>query len=334
MIKIALDGMGGDFAPKPVVIGALQALKKYKNLEITIYGDQNEIKKYLTEENERLKIVHTDKFLDMGIKDPISTYRKDKNYSLFLAMQSVKDKINDAVVTAGPTQAVVVAGHLILKRISSMKRVALAPILPSLDGTGKILLDAGANVDLKPEHLIELGIFARIISEKIMKKVNPKVALVNIGSEEGKGREFEIEAYKLLKDASELNFVGNIEPKDVFITDVDILLTDGFTGNILMKSMEGTTYGLGKVLKRELKSSLKSKIGGLLIKGALKKYKAALDSSEIGGALVIGLSKILIKAHGASDDYAIFNAIRQAKEMVENKVIEMVDEILSKKVWN
>lgn len=330
MIKIAVDGMGGDFAPEPIVKGTLQALDKFEDLEITIFGDENKMKPFL-KEHKRLKVVHTDAYLDMGVKDPTYEYRRNKNASLFMAMRYVAEGNADAVVTAGPTQAVVVGGHLALKRMPQMKRVAIAPIIPSYDGRGKILLDSGANVDLKAEHLIDLGIYASIVAEKVLNRPKPKLALVNIGSEEGKGRELEKEAFELLKNNENINFFGNLEPKEVFTTEADILLTDGFTGNILMKTMEGTAIGLGKVLKREIKSSFMNKIGALFMKKALVKFKKSLDASEIGGALVIGLNAVLIKAHGSSNDYAFYNAIRQAKNMVESNVIETVNEILSKK---
>lgn len=330
MIKLAVDGMGGDFAPKPIVEGSIEALKKFANIEITIFGDENKMKPYLVE-HDRLTVIHTSSYLDMGIEDPIKAYRNDKEASLFLAMRYVKDGHADAVVTAGPTQAVVVGGHLILRKMPKMRRVAIAPIIPSYDGRGKILLDSGANVELSSEHLLDFGIYASIVAEKVLKRKNPKVALINIGSEEGKGRSFELESYELLKNNPDINFFGNLEPKEAYVTEADILLTDGFTGNIVMKSMEGTALGLGKVLKREIKSSFRSKIGALFMKKSLTNFKKSLDASEIGGALVIGLNHVLIKAHGNSNSLAFYNAIRQAKEMVENDVINVVNNILENK---
>lgn len=335
MIRIAVDGMGGDFAPKPVVEGSLKALKQFQNIEITIFGDESKMAPYLIK-NDRLKVIHTDTFLDMGVKDPIKAYREDKQASMFLAMKYVEDGNADAVVTAGPTQAVVVGGHFILRKMPLMRRLAIAPIIPSYDGRGRILLDSGANVELSAENLVDLGIYASIVSEKVLGRKDPKVALINIGSEEGKGRPVDIEAYNLLQENENINFYGNIEPKEVYVTEADVLLTDGFTGNIVMKSMEGTAMGLGMVLKREIKSSFRSKIGALFMKKSLQNFKKSLDSSEIGGALVIGLNHVLIKAHGSSNSLAIFNAVRQAKEMVEKDVINTVNEILEKKdkkIW-
>lgn len=330
MIKIAVDGMGGDFAPEPIVKGSIEALKKFNDLEITIFGDENKMKPYLID-HPRLKVIHTENFVDMGVKDPVFEYRRNKNASLFMAMRYVAENNAHAVVTAGPTQAVVVGGHLALKRMPQMHRVAIAPIIPSIDGRGKVLLDSGANVELKAEHIEEFAVYASVVAEKTLGRSNPKVGLVNIGTEEGKGRELDKEAYELLKNNENINFVGNIEPKEVLTSDCDVLVTDGFTGNILMKTMEGTALGFGKMLKQSIYSSFLSKIGGLFMKKQLKQLSKKMDASEIGGALVLGLNHILIKAHGSSDSYAFYNAIRQARTMVEKDVINTVNNVLARK---
>lgn len=330
MIRIAVDGMGGDFAPEPIVKGTLTALQKFENIEITLFGDEQKMAPFL-KSHPRLKVVHTPFFLSMGEKDPIKQYRTNKELSMFKALQALKDNEVDAVVSAGPTQALVVGGHFIVRRMPLMKRIAIAPIIPSYDKRGRILLDSGANVDFKPEHLRDFAVFALVVAEKVLKRENPSVALINIGTEEGKGRELDVETFKLLKADPNINFYGNLEPKEVFTTEADVLLSDGFTGNIVMKSMEGSAKGLGMVLKREIKSSLLGKIGALLMKKSLTNFKKSLDASEIGGALLMGLNGVVIKAHGSSNDYAFFNGIRQAKEMVEADVINKVSEALEKK---
>src|SRR5690554_2401101 len=330
MIRIAVDGMGGDFAPEPIVKGTLKALEKFENIEIILFGDEQKMAPFL-KNHPRLKVVHTPFFLSMGEKDPIKQYRTNKELSMFKALQALKDQEADAVVSAGPTQALVVGGHFIVRRMPVMKRIAIAPIIPSYDQRGRILLNSGANVDFKPEHLRDFAIFASVVAEKVLKRDNPSVALINIGTEEGKGRELDVETFKLLKADPNINFYGNLEPKEVFITEADVLLSDGFTGNIVMKSMEGTAKGLGMVLKREIKSSLLGKIGALFMKKSLSNFKKSLDASEIGGALLMGLNGVVIKAHGSSNDYAFFNGIRQAKEMVEADVINKVSEALEKK---
>lgn len=330
MIRLAVDGMGGDYAPEPMVVGTLMALEKFDNIEITLFGDETKMAPFL-KQHPRLYVVHTEHYLSMGEKDPIKQYRTNKELSMFMAMQHVKDGKSDAVVSAGPTQALVVGGHFIIRRMPSMHRVAIAPIIPSYDGRGRILLDSGANVDFKPEHLLEFAIYATTMAEKVMKRKNPQVALINIGTEDGKGREFDKETFALLKASKDINFYGNLEPKEIFLTDADILLSDGFTANIVMKTMEGTAKGLGQVLKREIKSSVFAMIGSLFMKKALVRFKKSLDASEIGGALLMGFNSVVVKAQGSSKEKGFYNGIRQAKEMVEANVIQIVSEVLAKK---
>ncbi|MGE4320943.1 MAG: phosphate acyltransferase PlsX [Acholeplasmataceae bacterium] len=327
MIRIAVDGMGGDFAPEQIVKGTLLALDKFEEVEISIFGDENKMAPFL-KPHPRLQVIHTPYFLEMGEKDPIKQYRTNKEASMFLAMQAVKDGKADAIVSSGPTQALVVAGHFIVKRMDQMRRVAIAPIIPSYDGKGRILLDSGANVELRPEHLHDFAVYASVMAEKVLKRENPQVALINIGTEEGKGRELDKETFKLFKESSDINFYGNLEPKEIFTCDADVFISDGFTANIVMKTMEGTAKGLGMVLKREIKAGFMSKIGALFMKKALYKFKKSLDASEIGGALLMGLNGVVIKAHGSSDAYAFYNGIRQAKEMVEADVINIVSNTL------
>lgn len=331
MIKLAIDGMGGDFAPEPIIKGSLLAVDKFSNIELTIFGDELKIKPFL-KDHPRIKLVHTESYLDMGVEDPIKAYRRNKNASMFLAMRNVAEGNADAIVTAGPTQAVVVGGHFALKRMPNMRRVAIAPIIPSYDKRGKLLLDSGANVDLRAEHLVDLGIYATIMAKTVLNRENPKLGLINIGTEEGKGRELDIETYDLLKANKNINFIGNVEPKEILTTNADILLTDGFTGNIVMKSLEGAAKGLGMILKDEIKKSFRAKIGALFMKKGLMNFKKSMDASEIGGALVMGLNHVLIKAHGNSNEIAFYNAIRQAKDMVENDVIAEVTKALEEHV--
>lgn len=327
MIRISVDGMGGDDAPKSICDGVMQALKEYDNIEVTIFGDQDKMAPFLTS-HPRLTIIHTPYALDMAEKDVVKVYRSNKEMSMFMAMQYVKDGHADGFVTAGPTQAVVVGGHFIIRRMKHMKRVAIAPIIPSYDQKGRILLDGGANTDFKPEHLVEFAMYASVVVKEVLKRDHPTVALINIGTEDKKGREFDVEVHTLLTSHPTLNFYGNMEPKDVVTSEADIFLTDGFTGNIVMKTMEGTAKGMSMVLKREIKSSLFSIIGAIFMRKALKNLKKSLDASEIGGALLMGFDHIVIKAHGSSDGFAFKNAIRQAKEMAEANVIEKVKNAL------
>lgn len=324
MIKIGVDAMGGDFAPKITVLGAMDAIKKYSDIEITLFGDEKRIKEYLID-STRINIVHTDRVVDMGEHNPIGEIRTHKDSSLAMAMQAARDGVVDAIVSAGPTQVVVVAAHLIVKRIPEMKKVAIAPIIPSFDGRGKILLDSGANVELKAEHINDLAFYATVVAKEVLGVSNPKVGLVNIGTEEGKGREVDQEAYEILKNNKKINFGGNVEPKEAFFTDCDILVTDGFTGNIMMKSIEGTAKAFKDMLKQEIKASKKASIGyALFMKKAMKKFAKRFDASEIGGAMICGVNVPIVKAHGSSDPFAFMNAIRQARQLVEGRVVEKV----------
>ena len=326
MIRIAIDAMGGDFAPKVNVVGAMEAVKKFSDIEITLFGDENKINEFLTDKT-RIKVVHTDKYFDMGEHDPVKAIRSKEPYSMVMAMQACKNGECDCVISAGPTQVVVVAGHMILKKIKGMHRIALAPFIPTAGGN-KILLDSGANVELRPEHIESLAYYATIMAKETLKKDNPKVGLINIGSEDGKGREVDKETYQLLKESKRINFVGNIEPKEMFFADCDIFINDGFTCNILLKSIEGTAKYMGAFLKKEIKSSFKSKIGAIFMKKSLKRFKNIFDASEAGGAMLCGLTSLVIKAHGNSDEKAICNAVRQAKTLVEANIVEKISQEL------
>ncbi len=329
MIKIAVDAMGGDFAPKITVLGAMDAVKQFEDIEITLFGDQDKINDFLIA-HPRIKVEQTAQVIDMGEKDPIRAIRNNKDSSMVKAMYSVKEGQTQALVSAGPTQAIIAGAHLVIKRMPLMHRVALAPIIPSTDGRGRILLDVGANIELRSEHLLELALYATITAKEYLGIKNPKVALINIGSEEGKGRELEKETFQLLKNHPMINFMGNIEGKEVLSTDADIMLTDGYTGNVLMKTVEGTAKAMGSMLKEEIKSSLGGKIGYLFMKKNLKRFSKRLDASEIGGAMIFGIQAPVIKAHGSSSAYAFKNAIAQARLFVKNDVLNQVNEALEK----
>lgn len=329
MIKIALDAMGGDFGPEVTVKGAIRAIKEYPNIEITLFGNEKEINKYLTID-ERIKVVHAETVIDMGEKDPVRAIRNQKDSSLVMALESVKNNENDCIVSAGATQALVVGAHLIIRRMKKMRRVALAPIFPSLDKKGTILLDVGANVELRPDHLLQLAIYSTVVAKLYLKRENPKLGLMNIGEEEGKGRPIDIETYDLLKNSDLINFIGNVEGTDIFTTEADILITDGFTGNIMLKTIEGTAKAMSKMLKEEISRNLAGKIGYFFMRKNLKRFAKRLDPSEIGGTLVYGLNSPVIKAHGSSNEKAIFNALRQAKEFTEADIINNVNSELDK----
>ncbi len=329
MIKIAVDAMGGDYSFNTTVPAAMMAVEKFKDIEIVLVGDADKINPLLTNK-ERITIVDTKEVLDMGEHDPVRAIRNQRESSMVKAMYLGKNKEVDAVVSSGPTQCLVMGAHLIIKRIRLMQRVALCPIVPSFDGRGKLLLDVGANVELKPEHYREFAIAASIVARDVLHFDNPKVGLINIGSEKGKGREVDKEAYQILEDAKSINFIGNVEPNEVLTTQADIIVSDGFSGNLVLKTVEGTAKVMGRMLTDEIKASIGGKIGYLFMRKNLKKFKKRLDSKEVGGAMVLGVESPVIKAHGSSDSIAFYNAIRQAREMVLNDVISKLKEELLK----
>lgn len=327
MVKLAVDAMGGDFAPIEIVKGVNIAIKKHSDLELVLYGDEEEIKKYL-EPSDRIKIVHAPEKIDMGEKDPIGEIRRNRNTSLVQAFQAVKNKEVEGAVTAGPTQGTIAAAHLIIRRIKGMKRVALCPTLPNLGGKSRLLLDVGANVELRSEHLLQLAQYATIYLRETQNVQNPIVGLVNIGSEPGKGREVDKEAYYAMKDDKNINFYGNVEPKELFTTECDILITDGFTGNMVMKTCEGVAKTIGSFLKTEIKKSFKAKIGYLFMGKVFKKFKKVMDPDEIGGATLFGVDGVVVKAHGASNAYAFSQAIERARLVVKGGVVEKMKAVL------
>lgn len=323
MIKIGVDANGGDFGVETTVPAAMKAISMFDDIEIVLYGDENKIKPLLTN-SERISIVHTEKTLSMGEKDPMRAVRREKDSSLCMAMYAAKNNEIDAVVTSGPTQCVVMGAHVIIRRLPQMERVALCPIIPNFDGKHRLMLDVGANVELKPEQLGQFAIFATIADKEIFGVENPTVGYLNIGSEPGKGREQDKDAYNYLKDLKGINFYGNIEPDQAINCPTDIILTEGYGGNICLKAVEGTAKTMGKMLKQEIKSSIGGKIGYLFMRKNIKRFAKRMDSKEVGGAMIFGINKPVVKAHGNSDAYAFASAIKQVRQMVKSNIIEKV----------
>lgn len=326
MIKIAVDAMGGDNATKITVEGAMEAVKKFSDIEIVLFGDENQIKPLLTD-NTRITIEHCDDFFRMDEKDLAHAVRRRKEASMIKAMQACHDQKCDAIVTAGPTGAVVSGGTLIVKRIPGFHRPALGPTIPQVNGGVMLLLDCGANVECRPEWLLQFAQIASIYSEKVLGKANPRIGLLNNGEEEQKGRELEIQTYNLLKNSS-LNFVGNIEGKEILMDKCDVLITDGFTGNIALKTIEGTAKAFSIIVKKSLLSTFRGILGSILARKNLKNIKKTFNANEVGGAVLFGCNSVVVKAHGSSDAYAFSNAIRQARKTVSENVIPKIKEVL------
>lgn len=323
MMKIAIDAMGGDHAPESVVKGALQAVQEMNSLEITLVGDEEKIKPFL-KEHERIRVIHTDEVIT-NEDEPVRAVRRKKNASLVLMAQEVKEKRADACISAGNTGALMSAGLFIVGRIKGIDRPALSPTLPTTDGRGFLLLDVGANVDARPQHLVQYGLMGSIYAEKVRGISKPRVGLLNVGTEEKKGNELSKKSFELL-EASPVHFIGNVEARDLLEGKADVVVCDGFSGNIALKSIEGTALSMFSMLKESFMKNWKSKLAAGLMKSELKQLKSQLDYSEYGGAGLFGLAAPVIKAHGSSNDRAIYNAIQQACRIVDEQVVSVIEE--------
>lgn len=329
-MRVVIDAYGGDNAPLEIIKGAALASKEYK-VDITLTGNENEINEIIKDNNisfdGELKIVHTEDVISMH-DDPTSLLKAHKESSMALAFNELVEDRADAFVSAGSTGAVVVGGTLIVKRIKGVKRPALAGLIPSPDGH-YMLMDMGANAECRPEMLQQFGIMASVYLKCVEGIENPTIGLLNIGTEDSKGGELQKEAYKLLSEAP-INFVGNIESREMPKGVCDAVITDGFTGNIALKLIEGTASTFFKLIKGILFKNLLNKLAALVIKNDLLAVKKLMDSSEVGGAPLLGVKKTVIKAHGSSDARAIKNAIRQAISFTQNGVVEKISVDLAK----
>ncbi|GLC87435.1 phosphate acyltransferase PlsX [Lysinibacillus piscis] len=320
-MKLALDGMGGDNAPKAVIEGALLALEQIPNLEIQLYGKQEKLEPFL-KVHDRLTIVHCEEVIE-GTDDPARAIRRKKDSSMAQMMEAVHEGRADACLSAGNTGALMAGGLFKVGRIEGIARPALATTLPTLDGKGFLMLDLGANADAKPEHLLQYAIMGNIYAQKVGGLQKPRVGLLNIGTEDKKGNDLTKAAFELLKEAN-FHFIGNVEARDLLNGVADVVVTDGFTGNMVLKSIEGTAGALFTMLKEAFMASTKTKISAVLMKNNLRELKNKMDYTEYGGAGLFGLQAPVIKAHGSSNANAIYNAIRQANTMVEYHVIDTI----------
>ena len=320
MKRIAVDAMGGDNAPQALVEGVNQAIQEFKDIEVILYGDEAKIKQYLTA-SERVSIVHTDEKIDSD-DEPTRAIRRKKQASMVLAAHAVKNGEADAMLSAGNTGALLASGYFIVGRIKVIDRPGLMSTLPTLDGKGYDMLDLGANAENTPTHLYQYAIMGAYYAENVRGIKRPRVGLLNNGTEESKGDPLRKETYQLLSADPALNFVGNVEARDLMDGVADVIVTDGFTGNAVLKTMEGTALGLFKQLKTVLGGGgLKAKLGALLLKNDLRGLKKTLDYSDVGGAVLFGLQAPVVKTHGSSDAKAVYSTIRQIRTMLETDVI-------------
>ena len=317
-MRIILDAMGGDNAPQAPVIGALQAAKDF-GAQIILVGRGEEILSVMRAQGysdlpEGIEIAHADEVVDMH-DDPANVIRKKKNSSMVIGLKMLADGLGDAFVSAGSTGALLTGATLIVKRVKGIRRAAMGPTMPNKAGGKTVILDCGANAECTPEFLLQFGLVGSIYAKKCLGVENPKIGLLNIGTEDTKGTPLQKEAYALLKDAGEkgiINFVGNTEARDVPLGAVDVIVCDGFAGNVLLKSIEGTAMFMGSLVSRMFKKNLLSKLSAALVMKDIKAFKKMLDYREIGGTPFLGIRKPVIKAHGSSDALAFRNAIAQA----------------------
>ena len=325
MVKIALDAMGGDYAPGEIVKGAVEAVQK-KHAEVVLVGIKSEIEKELAKypAQEGISIKHASEVIAMD-EAPAIAVKKKKDSSMMVAAMLVKEQQVQGMVSAGSTGAQMAASIVNIGRIKGISRPAITTLMPTLNGP-KVLLDVGANMDSKPENLLQFAHMGSLYSEKLLGQHKPKVGLVNIGEERTKGNQLTIATYELLEQ-SNLNFVGNIEPRDIPNGSVDVMVCDGFVGNCLLKFAEGLTRGFGTLLKRELTKNVVRKMGALILAPGLRDFKKHFDYTEYGGAPLLGINGISIICHGSSNSTAICNAIKVAAQSYENKLVEAIQGI-------
>lgn len=327
-MKIAIDGMGGDNAPKSNVEGVVSAIKEY-NIDIIITGDKDALEKEFENyefDRSKLEIVHTTEIIENEDK-PVKAIRSKKDSSMVVALRLVKEGKADAVVSAGNTGALLAGGLFVVGRIKGIDRPCLCPAIPNVKKGMTIIADGGANADCKPRNLVEFAAMTNIYSKKVLGIENPRISLANVGAEEGKGNDLMKKSYEELKNM-DINFIGNLEARDVINAKTDVIVCDGFTGNILLKSAEGVAMSVMGLLKETFLSSTKGKIGAMLLKDDLRKLKSFMDYAEYGGAPLLGVNGGVIKAHGSSNSKAIKNAINQGIKFAQGNVLRDIEEFV------
>ena len=334
-MRIIVDCFGGDNCPQAPVEGAILALKESKNLVVALCGDEDKIKAELAKyeyDKNRVEIINA-KDVITNEDNPVMAIRRKTDSSMVVALKTLaKEEGYDGVVSSGNTGSLLTGATLIVKLLDGVTRATLSPLIPTVDKDRyTILCDAGANVDCKPQMLEEFAVMGSVYMKNVFGIENPTVALLNNGAEEEKGNALNKEAYQLLKNNSKINFVGNVEGEDFVDGKVDVIVTDGFAGNVALKTTEGAAKSLFKMIKAEiLAGGFKAKIGYLLLKSALKKVKNRLSTDEVGGAVFLGAKKVVVKAHGSSTAIPFKATILQAEKMVQTNVLGLIEEGLKK----
>lgn len=333
LVRVSLDAMGGDFAPQVTVQGAVEAVQQKDNVKVFLVGlpdaIEAELSKY-TYDKDRIEVVAASEVIEMA-EPPVMAIRRKKDSSIVVGLNLVKNGQADAFVSAGSTGAVLVGGQLVVGRIKGVERSPLATLFPTEKGVS-LLVDCGANVDVRSSHLVQFAKMGSVYMEHFVGVSNPKVAIVNNGAEEEKGNALVKETFPLLKECGDINFTGSIEARDIPAGAADVIVCDGFVGNVILKLYEGLSSTLVKVIKKGMMSSTRGKIGGALAKPALKETLKSFDVEEYGGAPMLGLKGLVVKGHGSSNHGEIKNAILQCVTFTEQKMNERIMEKITPEV--
>lgn len=324
-IKVAVDAMGGDNAPAEIVKGAIEAVTLRQDIKVYLVGQQDIVKEELAKNSytgSQIEVIHAEEVIETA-EPPVMAIRKKKQSSIVVGMNMVKQQEADAFVSAGSSGAILVGGQVIVGRIKGVERPPLAPLIPTEKGVS-LLLDCGANVDARPSHLVQFAKMGSIYMENVMGVKNPKVAIVNIGAEEEKGNALVKETFPMLKNCPDINFVGSIEAREIPHGEADVIVCEAFVGNVILKLYEGLGATLISKVKQGMMTTLRSKIGALLVKPALKKTLKSFDASEYGGAPLLGLNGLVVKTHGSSKAKEVCTSIIQCVTFKEQEINEKI----------
>lgn len=331
--KIVLDAMGGDNAPVEIIKGAIEAVNKREDIEIILTGKEDIINQELagyTYNKDQISVVNTSEVIETA-EPPVMAIRKKKDSSIVVGLKMVKKGEADAFVSAGSSGAVLAGGQLLVGRVKGVERPPLAPLIPTEKGFS-LLIDCGANVDARPSHLVQFAKMGSIYMENVIGVKNPKVAIVNIGAEEEKGNALVKETFPLLKECEDINFIGSIEAREIPHGQADVIVCEAFVGNVILKLYEGVGGVMVSMIKKGLMTTLRSKIGALLIKPALKETMKSFDASEYGGAPLLGLEGLVVKTHGSSKAKEVCNSILQCVTFKEQKINDQIRDCFQKDV--
>lgn len=326
-IRVAVDAMGGDNAPAEIVKGAVEAVQESKKIKVFLVGQEEAVKAELSKYSvpeEQIEVIHATEVIETA-EPPVAAIRAKKDSSIVKGMKLVKEGECDAFVSAGSTGAILVGGQVLVGRIKGVERPPLAPVIPTMKGAA-LLIDCGANVDARASHLVQFAKIGSIYMENILGVKNPKVGIVNIGAEEEKGNALVKETFPLLKECKDINFIGSVEARDIPAGAADVVVCEAFVGNVILKMYEGVGLSLIRAVKKGMMSTLRSKIGALLVKPALKETLKTFDMDQYGGAPLLGLNGLVVKTHGSSKAIEVKNSILQCIAFKEQQINEKIKE--------